>query len=94
MVWDPPKQIVNIKRMIIYSFIPFLSIYVGWRIQKFWVLLGINILIGIAEIALQMIFPWPYYLLVIIPIEISISIYIVRHYAKKYNEKIIGDVSN
>jgi len=31
MVWDPPKQKVNVTRMIIYSFIPILSIYPEWR---------------------------------------------------------------
>jgi len=50
MVWDPPRQKVNVTRMIIYSFIPILAIYAGWRIQKFWILAAINFVIGIGVV--------------------------------------------
>jgi hypothetical protein len=91
MVWDPPKQQVNVTRMIIYSFIPILSIYAGWRIQKFWVLLVINIAIGFG---LGVIFGftlgpaggWVSWI-----VSIPISIFVVRHYARKYNEKIASN---
>jgi len=93
MVWDPPKKPVNVTRMIIYSFIPILSIYAGWRIQKFWVLLGINIVIGfgvgmVAEAAAAAA-NTPYLGIVIsLAIQIPVSVFIVRHFARKYNEKI------
>lgn len=93
MVFDPPKQQVNVTRMIIYSFIPILSIYAGWRIQKFWVLLGINIVVGIGVSAVaeaaEFAANTPYLGLVIsLAIQIPLSVYIVRHFARKYNEKI------
>ncbi len=86
MVWDPPKQQVNVNRMIIYSFIPILSIYVGWRIQKFWVLLGINI-----GLSLLLRFFLPEY--IILFVTIPLSVLIVRYYAIKYNETIIHNNS-
>lgn len=89
MVWDPPKQPVNVNRMMIYSLIPILSIYAGWRIQKFWVLLGINLVIGWGiGIPLGMAFPYPFGTLAAIAIEIPISLIVVRHFARKYNEEI------
>ena len=81
MVWDPPKEPVNVTRMIIYSFIPILWIYAGWRIQKFWILLGIGIVISIPT---GMVLPFPYYLLAHIPI----IVFVVRYFARKYNENI------
>ena len=89
MVLDPPKQKVNVTRMIIYSFIPILAIYAGWRIQKFWVLLGINLLIGWGiSLPINMIIPYPYAYLVSFAVSIIISVYVVRYFARKYNEKI------
>ena len=89
MVLDPPEQKVNVTRMIIYSLIPILAIYAGWRIQKFWVLLGINLLIswGIS-LTINMIIPYPYAYLVSFTVSIIISVYVVRYFAKKYNEKM------
>lgn len=46
MVWDPPNKPVNVTRIIIYSLIPILSIYAGWRIQKFWLLFIVNFVVG------------------------------------------------
>ena len=89
MIPKPPKQEVNVTRMIIYSFIPILSIYAGWRIEKFWILVGINFAVGFAlGIPLGMTLPEPYGSIVSVPLSIIISIYVVRHFARKYNEKI------
>src|SRR5688572_27176257 len=98
MVWDPPKQPVNVTRMIIYSFIPILSIYAGWRIQKFWVLLGINIVIGfgvnVVAGAAAGVANTPYLALIIsLAIQIPVSVFIVRHFARKYNEKIAASTA-
>lgn len=79
---EPPKQPVNVTRMLIYSLIPILSIYAGWRIQKFWVLLIINFGIGLAmgyAVGSYGIF-----------ISIPISVFVVWHYVKKYNENVAG----
>jgi hypothetical protein len=79
--------------MIIYSFIPILSVYAGWRIQKFWVLLGINIVVGLgvsvvagaAEFASNN----PYIGVALsLAIQVPLSVFIVRHFARGYNEKI------
>ena len=89
MIPKPPRQEVNVTRMIIYSFIPILSIYAGWRIEKFWILVGINILIGFAlGIPIQLVIGEMYGNLVSIPLSIIISIYAVRHFARKYNNEI------
>jgi len=92
MVWDPPKQKVNVTRMIIYSFIPILGIYAAWRIQKFWLLVLLGLVVGIglsitlAPISLT--FPELSYVISMIG-SIVINILIVKYFAEKYNEKII-----
>jgi len=92
MVWDPPKQKVNVTRMIIYSFIPILSIYAGWRIQKFWLLVLINFGLGLGiSIPIQMIFPFPYGLGISLAIEIIVSVFVVKHFAEEYNKKMDND---
>lgn len=89
MVWDPPKIPVNVRRMIIYSFIPILGIYAGWRIQKFWVLFGINIVLGFGiSILLAVVLPYPLNSLVSWGIEIPVSIFMVQHFARAYNAKV------
>ncbi len=94
MVWDPPKQEVNVTGMIIYSIIPFLGIYTGWRIQKFWIITGIQALVGIGLGFALYTFPiesfWiPYFgRLISYIIIIIITIFLTRHFARKYNEKI------
>lgn len=91
MVWDPPKQTVNVTRMIIYSLIPILSIYAGWRIQKFWLLFIINFLVGFGvNFAIGYPLGNPFIGLII---SIPISIFVVWHYAKAYNEKIAANTA-
>lgn len=75
------KEKVNVNRMIIYSFIPFLWIYAAMRIKKFWLIFFINISIGAAS---SIIIPFPYSYIPTIPA----TIIIVRYFAKKYNEKL------
>jgi len=89
MVWDPPKQKVDVTRMIIYSFIPILSIYAGWRIQKFWLLVVINFVFGLGiSIPMQLLFPFPFGLVLSLGIEILVSVFVVKHFAEEYNEKV------
>lgn len=89
MVWDPPKQKVNVTRMMIYSLIPILSIYAGWRIQKFWLLVLVNVGLGLGiSIPIQMIFPFPYGIGLSLSIEIIASLFVVKHFAEKYNKQI------
>jgi len=92
MVWDPPKQKVNVTRMIIYSFIPILGIYAAWRIQKFWLLvilgLVISIGLGITLAPLSLASPELSYVISVIG-SIIINILIVKYFAEKYNETII-----
>jgi hypothetical protein len=89
MVLDPPRRKVDVTRMIIFSFIPILAIYAGWRIQKFWVLFGISIVVGWGiSMPIDMIIPYPYAYLVSFAASIAISVYVVRYFARKYNEKI------
>jgi membrane protein implicated in regulation of membrane protease activity len=91
MVWDPPKQKVNVTRMIIYSFIPILGIYAAWRIQKFWLLvilgLAVSVGLGITLAPLSLASPELSYVVSVIG-SIIINILIVKYFAEKYNETI------
>ena len=92
MVWDPPKQKVNVTRMIIYSFIPILGIYAAWRIQKFWLIVILDLVIGfglsITLTPISLTFPELSYVISVIG-SLIINILIVKYFAEKYNEKII-----
>jgi len=91
MVWDPPKQKVNVTRMIIFSFIPILGIYAAWRIQKFWLLvilgLVVSVGLGITLAPLSLASPELSYVISVIG-SIIINILIVKYFAEKYNETI------
>ena len=92
MVLDPTPEKVNIRRMMIYSLIPLLSIYAGWRIQKFWILVGINFLAGFALGLISDAVFIPLYFVYAISFFINavITLTVVRYFAQKYNEKITG----
>jgi len=103
MVFDPKLEQVNVKRLLIYSLIPFLNIYAEWRIQKFWKIfvirnllgIGIGFLIGVTialyfgdslnDLQLEMMAQYS-----VMPIFLVINPLLMRHYAKKYNEKIMN----
>ena len=96
MVWDPKPENVNVKRMMIYSLVPILSIYALWRIQKFWLitLISIPISLGTEALMTALIYVEPtptsgaLLSLMILGSYIAICLLLVMHYAEKYNEKI------
>ena len=94
MVWDPPKQKVHVTRMIIYSFIPILGIYAAWRIQKFWLLvilgLVVSVGLGITLAPLSLASPEISYVITVMG-SIIINILIVKYFAEKYNETIMDN---
>jgi len=91
MVLDPPRKKVDVFVMIIFSFIPILGIYAAWRIQKFWMLLllelGISIIFGIAIIPLAFFMPELAMIMGVV-VGIGANVLLVKYYAEKYNEKI------
>jgi hypothetical protein len=92
VVLDPTPEKVNIRRMMIYSLIPLLSIYAGWRIQKFWVLVGINFLAGfvLGFVSDAIFIPLYFVYAISFFINAVITLTVVRYFARKYNEKITG----
>ena len=90
MVLDPTPEKVNVRRMIIYSLIPLLSIYAGWRIQKFWVLVGINFLAGFGIGFVSDTFFIPLYFVYALSFFLNavISLYTVRYFGNRYNAKL------
>ena len=98
MVLDPPRQPVNVNRMIIYSFIPILGAYAAWRIQKFWLLLIINFGIGIpiqfvTDAIIEASDNPILGLGIALAISIPLSVLIVRHFAREYNNKIAASTA-
>jgi hypothetical protein len=92
LVWDPPKQQVNVTRMMIYSLIPILSIYAGWRIQRFWLLFIVNFVVGVLTgfvgAALEASGMRYVGIILGLAIGIPISLLLVRKFAIEYNERI------
>ena len=91
MVLDPPKEKVDVTLMIIFSFIPILGIYAAWRIQKFWMILliemAISIVFTIAIIPVAFILA-EMSMFIGLAAGIAINVLLVKHYAEKYNEKM------
>ena len=101
MVWDPKPETVNVKRMIIGSLIPILSIYCCWRIQKFWVIYSImffvQIVMGIVVgMVIGMGISFGYLDMGQISYGVGIGLNLLmnpllfRYYAQEYNKKIMN----
>lgn len=99
-MWDPPKQSVDIRTMMTYSVIPVLDVYALWRIQKFWAAIGISFIASMAVgsvigvllgggILAGLIDSNVYSYVAGYIIGVPVSLVFVRHFAKKYNEKIL-----
>ena len=96
MVWNPERKEVNVKRMMIYSVIPFLNVYSSWRIQKFWVIQLLLFPFGIMN---QLALAYTDNLLVgdlynIIPLIITIvtlivSVMLTKTFAQRYNLSVL-----
>lgn len=76
---------------MLYSLVPILSIYAGWRIEKFWLLLLINFIIGIP---IGIVFSvtktgWAGWI-VGVGVQVAISLFLVRYFAIRYNEELTG----
>ena len=97
MVFDPTPEQVNVRRMMIYSILPILSFYALWRIQKFWLItliltpiyLGMEML-DIVSSYLDYEFNLDLINIVVIVLYLGFVLLLVRHYAQKYNEKILN----
>ena len=98
VVFDPKLEQVSVKRIMIYSLIPIVSIYAIWRIQKFWKITLILIPFAIADRLLTSVItqnpsseigPLDFISLVFLGISVIVTVLLVKHYAQKYNEKII-----
>ena len=93
MVLDPPRKEVNALHMVILSFIPIVGIWVAWRIQKFWLILllelGISIVFSVVIMPLAFFAPDLAWIVGLI-VGVGANALLVNHFAEKYNEKISG----
>jgi hypothetical protein len=103
MVFDPKPEQVSVKRLMIYSLIPIVSIYAMWRIQKFWKITLILIPFAIVDRLLTSVTmqnpsseigPLDFISLFFLGISIIVTVLLVKHYAQKYNEKIMNGQFN
>ena len=89
MNFTPAQKEVNVKRIVIYSFVPILYIYALWRIKKFMLLSLILIPVNFAT---SFLFNYVEYVIVIAVAVVSniiFHIWIVRYYARKYNLELL-----
>jgi len=103
LVLNPKIETVNVKRLMIYSLIPILSLYSIWRIQKFWKITLILLPFAIVERVLTSamtqntsseIGSLDLISLVFLGISVIVTVLLVKHYAQKYNEKIMNGEFN
>ena len=85
MVKDEP---VSLIRQTIYALIPILDLYAAYKIEKFrWyfvIVLAVAIPVSIATEAL---IPFPFNLAIEIPVELAVSVYLIRRWSKEWNKK-------
>jgi len=100
MVWNPERKEVDVKRMMIYSVIPFLNVYSSWRIQKFW---AIQLLLFPFGIMNQLALSYTDTLLVgdlfnlipliIVIITLIVSVFLTKTFAQRYNLSVRDDIT-
>ena len=92
MVLDPESEKVDVGFIVVLSFIPIACLYAAWRIQKFWVIFGLSLL-------LETIIIIPFFLLwsvsflevgvvLSLVLYVALNVLMIKHYAERYNEKI------
>ena len=81
------QEPVSIRRQTVYALLPFLDLYAAYKIQKFRWYFVIIFTIGIAlSVVLNHLLPFPYNLAVEIPIELVVSVYLIRRWSKEWNK--------
>ena len=97
MNFEPVSEEVSVKRMMIYSCIPILDLYVLWRIENFWYLIIVvstgllfSVLSFISSLLFLDITDYQYFITAIgITSGLMSNVLLVRCYAKRYNEKLL-----
>ena len=81
------QESVSIRRQTVYALIPILYLYAAYKIQKFRWYFVITFTIGIAlALGTKALLPFPFDLIVEIPVELAVSVYLIRRWSKEWNK--------
>ena len=84
----PTDGPVKINHYTIFAIIPFLDLYAAYQIKKFRLYFLISWIGGWGlSTLIQMLLPFPYGLIGGIAAEIIISVYLLRRWAKQWNNQ-------
>lgn len=90
MVLDPKPEKVDIGFIVVMSFFPIIHLYAAWRIQKFWILFGLGLLLETVIIVpffmIGFALSWEIGLVLSLVLYVALNVLMVKHYAEKYNE--------
>ncbi len=83
------QEPVSIKRQTVYALIPILDLYAAYKIEKFRWYFVIVLAVGISvSTAFRLLIPFPYGLAIEIPVELAVSVYLIRRWSKEWNAKL------
>jgi len=82
------NESVSIKRQTIYAIIPILDLYAAYKIEKLIKYLVIILGLGIVmELGFKILLPFPYSWIASEGVLVSIAIYLIRKWSRKWNEQ-------
>lgn len=82
------KRPVSIRTQTILAFIPYLNLVAFYDIQKFWI--GLGVVVGIHLVSgfiITPIMPFPYEILAIYGVYLSVVIPLIRKWSKEWNKQ-------
>lgn len=95
------KEPVSIKRQTVYALVPFLDLYAAYKIEKLILYLIIMVGIALASFIFEIVFSIPhidritletfassYIIIVTQVLTIPLTVYLIRKWSKKWNEKL------
>jgi hypothetical protein len=82
------KEPVNINIQTVLALIPIVGLWAAYKIEKFrfWILLNIGFFA--MEFSFGEFVDYPYNFVVILPLELTISAYLMRSWSREWNAKV------
>jgi len=78
---------VDVNLLTVLQFVPIIGAWTFYRIEKLRMYIVIEFALAVPSIVLQIVLPFPYYLIGTLPIGFGVPIYLIRKWGKKWNAK-------
>jgi len=87
------REPVNVNIQMVLAIIPIVDFWAAYRIEKFrfWCILYVGLIT--LNVAIEMVLPYPYGMIVSTIIDIPIVVYLMRMWSKEWNAKLLSTVN-